>query len=305
MGLSFHKRNDNAELPPSRRWAERSLFLALVVCVLGAALSGCVQIISGPPPPSAEALKGLDELKKNNLSRARELFDTAINKDRTNHWTYLYVMEYYLQTLHPQFVGEYFERGQSALARSKVDERVQFLVAASATLESAGFRTESIRACEEAYRLRPNNPETQNALAYAYAQDGKNLERAIELATSAIKSAREQRVPEQDLGAIVDTLGWAYFKNQQVTEAIRTLASAADLAPAQQEIQYHLGVAYYDAGKYKDAKIALTRARAGGDLKGPVTISTAKLQNAVEEMLTKVNEKLEAAKEKDPGPSSK
>jgi tetratricopeptide (TPR) repeat protein len=282
---------------PSHKVYWHNIWRLVIACLcLAFTISGCVQIVPGSPAPGPEILKGRDELKRNQVSQAKALFDTAINKDRTNRFTYLYVMQVSLESSHPDLVTEYFRRAESALMKTKGEDRARFFVTASAFLESAGEHGESIRACEEAYRLLPNDPETQNALGYAYAQSGRNLERAIELTTAAIKAAREVHVPDRDLGAIVDSLGWAYYRNDQLAEAIRTLASAADLAPDQPEIQYHLGVAYYDAGKYSDAKITLTRAKAASHVKTADVVAQSKLQNAVEQHLKEVEEKLRVSR---------
>ena len=270
----------------------------LMVCAAGITLlSGCVQIIPGPPQAPPGVLSGREELKKHNVARARQQFDAAIGKDRTNRLTYIAIMQSCLETGQQGLVVDYFRQAEAALAKTKGEERAQFYVAASIYLESAGDGLDSVRACEEAYRLLPQAWETQNALGYTYAQSGKNLERAIELTTSAIKKAREERIPDKELGIIVDSLGWAYYRNEQLAEAVRTLSSAADLSPDQPEVLYHLGVAYFDSGDYKDAKISLTRAKAGTlDAKNMDPVALAKLQTAIEQQTKKVEEKLALAK---------
>src|SRR5260221_10691822 len=107
-----------------------STFLAVIV-------SGCVQLMSGPPQPASEIIAGRDELKKNNVARAKELFNSAIKKDRTNRYTYFYIMDLCLQTAHPELVNEYFRTAESALSKTKAEDRAMFYVAAGSTLESA------------------------------------------------------------------------------------------------------------------------------------------------------------------------
>ena len=66
---------------------------------------------------------------------------------------------------------------------------------------------------------------------------------------------------DESLGMVVDSLGWAYFKQGKFKEAIANLATAAELAPRQVEIQLHLGLAYQANVQLQDARIALLRAR--------------------------------------------
>src|SRR5437899_473842 len=107
----------------------RILRLALASTVVTAVLSGCVQLMPGPPQPPSQIVAGRDELKKNNVIRAKELFNTAINKDRANRLTYIYVMDACLQTAHPDLVNEYFHTAETALSKTKADERAMFYLA--------------------------------------------------------------------------------------------------------------------------------------------------------------------------------
>ncbi len=65
-----------------------------------------------------------------------------------------------------------------------------------------------------------------------YAEKGTNLEEAIELANRALSLF-------PDSAASLDTLGWAYYKKGDRTEALKYLARALAKSPANKEVLAH------------------------------------------------------------------
>ncbi len=86
--------------------------------------------------------------------------------------------------------------------------------------------------------------------------DAKSLERALALTRDFEKNAPE--------APFLDTLGWVHVKRGQAREGVRLLEQAAAKAPDQPIFQYHLGIAYRQAGETKKAKAALKRAVGSG-----------------------------------------
>lgn len=86
--------------------------------------------------------------------------------------------------------------------------------------------------------------------------DPKSLDRAL-----ALTRDFEQRAPSPPF---LDTLGWVYVKMGRAREGVRLLEQAAAKAPDQPIFQYHLGIAYRQAGEMNKAKAALKRAVASG-----------------------------------------
>jgi len=68
----------------------------------------------------------------------------------------------------------------------------------------------------------------------------------------------EQLAPQ--LGWVIDTVGWIHYKRQSYADAERTLLRAAEKAPANGQVQFHLGLTYQKLGKKSDALSALRRA---------------------------------------------
>lgn len=92
---------------------------------------------------------------------------------------------------------------------------------------------------------RPNNAMALNALGYTLADRTDRLEEAHDLIQRAV--ALEPRDP-----AILDSLGWVYFKQKEYDLAVKYLEKAYNLMP-DPEIASHLGEAYWVTGKKEKA----------------------------------------------------
>jgi tetratricopeptide (TPR) repeat protein len=95
-----------------------------------------------------------------------------------------------------------------------------------------GKLIEAERAYEKAVKNNPDDADSHNALAWFYADHGIKLDRAIELAQKALSLSPESAY-------ILDTLGWAYYKKGDRTQALQYLARAAGKEPNNQTIQGH------------------------------------------------------------------
>ncbi len=98
----------------------------------------------------------------------------------------------------------------------------------------------------------PETPLILNYLAYGWADRGYNLNKAEEMLKVAI-----QKFPND--GNIIDSLGWVYFRKNQLEEALKWLNEAANLEPAQGEILDHLGDTLWWLGYTRQALYAWQR----------------------------------------------
>ncbi|UXM95967.1 tetratricopeptide repeat protein [Bartonella sp. HY329] len=98
----------------------------------------------------------------------------------------------------------------------------------------------------KALELQPNQPQVLNYLGYSLVDRDMKLEEALKM----IKKAAELR--PQD-GAIIDSLGWAYYKLGRFNDAVRELERAVKLRPEDSAINDHLGDAYWMAGRKLEA----------------------------------------------------
>jgi tetratricopeptide (TPR) repeat protein len=123
-------------------------------------------------------------------------------------------------------------------------------------LETEGKTEEAKRSYEETVKADENAAVAANNLAFIYAEQGTNLDMALQLATNA-----KRRLPEDP--NVDDTIGWIYYKKDLPAMAVAPLeASLKRLTnPAQQaEVLYHLGLTYAKLGDKAKARNALESA---------------------------------------------
>jgi len=90
---------------------------------------------------------------------------------------------------------------------------------------------------EKVLEFDENHVQALNYLAYVYAENTNNLEAAEKLAQRALKL-------QPGDGFIMDTLGWVYYKQGRMPEAIATLETAFGKERGEAIIAEHLADAY-------------------------------------------------------------
>jgi tetratricopeptide (TPR) repeat protein len=110
-----------------------------------------------------------------------------------------------------------------------------------------------------------------------FADRGVRLEESLQL----IKKALEL---DPNNGAYLDSLGWAYFKLNQINEAEVYLKKALDPERKDPTIHDHLGDVYYRKGQYEAARTAWELSVAYGQDEE----ETKKVQKKVEELKVKL-----------------
>ncbi|TNC74201.1 tetratricopeptide repeat protein [Rubellimicrobium roseum] len=104
-----------------------------------------------------------------------------------------------------------------------------------------------------ALRLNPDQPQVLNHLGYSLVDRGEKLDEAMEMIARAVDL-------RPDSGAIVDSLGWAYFRLGRYAEAVEQLELASTLLSTDPVINDHLGDAYWKVGRTREARFQWTRA---------------------------------------------
>jgi tetratricopeptide (TPR) repeat protein len=121
----------------------------------------------------------------------------------------------------------------------------------------------AIEIYEEVLRIDPNNLIAANNIASLlldYRSSPEDYSRALELS---------QRFSESSPPAMVDTLGWAYFRNNDIDNAVKYLEIAVAGADQSPLLHYHLGMAYFAAQEIPLAREELEKATVLKQIKYP------------------------------------
>jgi Flp pilus assembly protein TadD len=114
------------------------------------------------------------------------------------------------------------------------------------SLEKLGRWPEAEADLQAALKLRPDEPELLNYLGYSWIERGVRLKEAMAMVEKAVAA-------EPRSGAMVDSLGWAYFRLGDYKQAVEKLEQAVELDAGDPEVNDHLGDAYWKAGRRDEA----------------------------------------------------
>lgn len=126
-------------------------------------------------------------------------------------------------------------------------------------------------------RERAERAQVLNYLAYSWVDMSMNIDRSFDMLREAVSLAPQD-------GAIVDSLGWAYFRLGRYEDAVRELERAVLLRSGDATINDHLGDAYWRVGRRREANFKWRQAL---DLKPEPEERIAiekKLENGLEEV---------------------
>ncbi|MBY0566449.1 MAG: tetratricopeptide repeat protein [Hyphomonadaceae bacterium] len=125
-----------------------------------------------------------------------------------------------------------------------------------------------------ALELSPEQPDVMNYLAYTWVDRGENIDQALPM----LRRAVELRPAS---GAIVDSLGWAYYRLGDYNQALLYLERAVELRPADAILNDHLGDVYWRLGRRIEARFQWRRALTL-EPENPAALQ-AKIDNGLEE----------------------
>jgi len=120
-------------------------------------------------------------------------------------------------------------------------------------MEGQGDKPGAQQRYERAVQLDPNAAVASNNLAWLYAQNGGNLDVALQLAQVAKRQL--PNTPE-----VNDTLGFIYYKKDLASLAVPLLQASVEKDSSNPEYHYHLGLAYGKNGDKSKAAESLRRA---------------------------------------------
>ncbi len=152
----------------------------------------------------------------------------------------------------------------------RVDDAVQVLTVAEtqfpdntlivfqlgAVFDRAGRYVEAEVAFRRVLDQNPEDAQTLNYLGYMLAERGERLDESVSLILRALEV-------DPNNGSYLDSLGWAYFKQDRFELAEPPLRRAGDQLQGNSVVQDHLGDLLYKIERYAEAVVVWERALAG------------------------------------------
>jgi tetratricopeptide (TPR) repeat protein len=147
------------------------------------------------------------------------------------------------------------ERGMAiyAAALERYPGDAQVLFRYGMFLERQGQPAMAMEQMQKVLDLEPGNPYALNYVGYTWADQGVNLEAALDYIMQAVALKPKD-------GFIRDSLGWVYFRLGKIDQALIELEQAITLEPEDPNIHEHLGDVYMQVEEHQQARQAYLRA---------------------------------------------
>ena len=146
-----------------------------------------------------------------------------------------------------------YDRAVTALGGKVSSDYWHLLYARGMSYERSGNMKKAEDDLEAALEFRPDHPYLLNYLGYSWADQGKKLDKSLELIEKAATL-------KPDDGYIIDSLGWVYYKTGNYDMAVTELEKAIEMVPYDPTINDHLGDAYWQVGRKNEARFQWQRA---------------------------------------------
>jgi Flp pilus assembly protein TadD len=134
----------------------------------------------------------------------------------------------------------------SALIKESKTPDWRLLYARGVAMQKIGKWPEAEADLKAALAAQPDEPELLNYLGYSWIDRGEHLKDAMAMVEKAVAADPRN-------GAMVDSLGWAYYRLGDYKKAVERLEEAVELEAGDPEINNHLGDAYWKVGRRDEA----------------------------------------------------
>jgi tetratricopeptide (TPR) repeat protein len=124
------------------------------------------------------------------------------------------------------------------------DKNVEMIFRLGIALDKSGDRESGIGQMKKVLEIDPNNADSLNYIGYSYAEEGINLDEAMDMIQRALTI-------KPDSGPIIDSLGWVYFKKGLYDKALDSLEKAFSIDSSDPTIAEHLGDVYLKKNEYQ------------------------------------------------------
>ena len=206
------------------------------------------QVAQHPTDPNLRTLYALALMTAGDLPKAEAAYRKVIEMSPDNIDAYGRLAAIYFSQ---NRLDEAKKSYEDVLARQP--KSVAALTMLGTVLAQQNKAAEARTYFERAIQIDPRTPVAANDLAWDYANNGGNLDVALQYAQSAKAAA-------PDSASVTDTLGWVYYKKGLSSLAVSTFRQAAALDASSANIQYHLALALMQQGEKVEARKAFEQA---------------------------------------------
>ena len=220
------------------------------------------QLERNPNDARLALLTGRAHATAGDFAKAEELFRRAIALDGALAEAYNTLGQLYVQQgKMDQAQAEYEALAARQPGNIQAQTMVALLLHTKGERAKAGAQDEKAKDLmakaraqyEKIVALDPRASVAANNLAFLYAEEGGNLDVALNLAQSAKAAA-------PDDADVDDTLGWLYYKKDLPALAIEPLRRSVQKDAKNAIYHFHLGMAYLKTGDTRSGRESLKRA---------------------------------------------
>ncbi len=193
-------------------------------------------------------LKGNIYLAQNQLEKAKAAYEKAIKSN-------------------PKFIPPYSTLARILMSQGLEDDTIDLYTRLSVQLpkqaspesligtiyEQRGELDKAEIHYKKALDRDPDHIASLNNLAFIYAEQNRELDLALDM-------ARRARLQAGENAAIMDTLGWVYYKKALYDSAVQEFKACVAKVPGNPIFHFHLGLAYDKLGRRDQAVAALGQA---------------------------------------------
>ena len=201
------------------------------------------QLVSAPDDEALLILAGNTYLATNDVQKAESMFRHLLQVNPSNIDAYARLGVIYASQNRLDEARKEFEELSHRQPKAAVTATT--MAGVILTLQQKG--DEARKQYERALELDPRTPVAANNLAWDYAENGRNLDIALQLAQTA-----KARLPNN--ASVSGTLGWVYYKKGMPGPAVASLEEAIRQAPTAPSTHYRLGLAYLLKGDRTKAR---------------------------------------------------
>ncbi len=119
-------------------------------------------------------------------------------------------------------------------------------------LEESDRWPQAERDLTAALKQRPEEPELLNFLGYSWIDRGEKLREAVAMVQRAVNANPKS-------GAMIDSLGWGYYRLGDYDTAVEKLEQAVAIEAGDPDVNNHLGDAYWRVGRKNEARFQWNR----------------------------------------------